>query len=152
MAEIRNDVAVSEYSVSNVALQETPVLINASTAITHNDYGNRLIMVPDFSSAITVTLERPRAAGIRNRVTYIGRNATGANLTLDGNGSLMTGSVHHIGGNSGLNTGARFLAAHDALQVATGATQVDLELVSGDDLWYVSGKVVSTAAVTGTNV
>lgn len=152
MAEISNDLAVSEYSVSNVALQETPTLISASTTVYGNDYGNRLIMVPDFSTLIKLTLVAPRAEGVQHKIKYVGRNATGAHLQIDGNGTTLEGAVHHVNGNSGLNTATRFIPTHDALQVNAGATEVDLTLVSGASKWYVSGKVVSTAAVSGTNV
>lgn len=152
MAEITNNLTVSDCNVANINLQETPTTVSSDTTIYGNDYGNRLIMVPDFTSAIKLTLVAPRTEGVVHKVKYVGRRATGANLQIDGNGTTLEGSVHHVGGNSGLNTATRFNATHDALQVNTGATEVDLTLVSGASKWYVSGKVVSTAAVSGTNV
>lgn len=148
MAEIKQDIKVSEYSVSNIALLETPVLINADTTLYPHTYGNRLIVVPENSASVTLSLEAPRAAGINYSVMYAGANPSGASLVVDGNGTFMKGSIHHNNTNTNLAVGVRPNHSHDTLTIATGAIAYNLNLVSGDNVWYVYGKVIGPSVTT----
>ena len=135
-----SDVLV-QASTGNKVIKST-----GTTTISANDSANRVLLVPDTTGAVVISLEKPGRAGVKYNIIYGGANATGNNVsiqTAEVSGKLH-GVIHHISNDSGASIAARNSAlANNRIVIASASQSFMLELVSiSADNFIVTGNVI----------
>lgn len=155
MAEVLSSIKALDIR-ANTVVKATHVDLTASTTITPQTHGSRLLAVNKTAgSDITLTVDTAKAPGVSYHFVYHGSGVSGDDVIIACQGATdsIAGCVTHVDTSAGdAAAGVRANAGtHDKITVTTPAA-FDITLTSntavGDSTasWIIGGTVVSATA------